>query len=523
MKNLFMVNSSQPPAKPLVLAILDGWGVSAPSPANAISLAKKPNLDSYYASFPSTVLQAAGEAVGLPHGEAGNSEVGHLNLGAGRIVYQELPRINMAIADGSFLKNKMFREAVDHVKKNRSSLHIMGLVGSGGVHSSIEHLYALLWLMKQNEIVQVYLHLFTDGRDSPPSSALQFFKELGDKLNEIEIGQIVTVSGRYYAMDRDNRWERTERAYKAITEGIGAKARSTNEAIDQSYKKNATDEFIEPTVIYGDEIKPKFVKENDAIIFFNFRPDRARQLTQAFLQENFNSFPRNKLKNILFVSMTEYLKGLPIHVAFPTPKIDFPLSLVFSTNNIRQLHISETEKYAHVTYFFNGGVEHPSPLEDRIHIPSPKVATYDLKPEMSAYFITEEVSKRLRNRAHDFYVINFANADMVAHTGSLEATVKAVEVVDYCLGRIVADTYPMGGAVIVTADHGNAEQMINPVTRGVDTEHNSNPVPFLIIQDKLRGKGQKLQSGILADVAPTILNAMGLQQPNEMTGRDLLA
>ena len=509
--------------KPMVLVVLDGWGVAGGGgEVNAITAANKPNLDSYYSSFPHTVLEAAGESVGLPHGEVGNSEVGHMNLGAGRVVYQDLPRINTAIADGAFLRNLVFKEAINNAKKNNSNVHLLGLVGSGGVHSSVEHLYALLWLLKQSGIATVYLHLFTDGRDSPPSSALQFFKELDSKLKEIKIGQVVSISGRYYAMDRDNRWDKTEKAYKTIVTGSRKVFKNPFEAIDQSYKGNITDEFIEPSVISDGKRAPVFVKENDSVIFFNFRPDRARQLTKAFMLDEFIGFSREKIKNLYFVSMTEYERNLGAHVAFPAPIINNPLSLVVSTNNIQQFHIGETEKYAHVTYFFNGGIETPFAYEDRLHIPSPKVATYDLKPEMSAHTITDIVVKKLRSAHYGFYIINFANADMVAHTGSLKATIEAVQILDFCVGKIVDEAYPMGGTVVVVGDHGNAEQMINPITKGVDTEHTSNPVPFLAISDKLKDKKIQLQSGTLADVAPTMLYLMGNNKPTEMTGRNLL-
>ena len=518
-----MLNPTPTSVKPALLLILDGWGIADSGPSNAISQAQTPNLDSYYASFPHTSLEAAGESVGLPHGEAGNSEVGHLNLGAGRIVYQDLPRINAAISDGSFLKNKALNDAISHVKKNNSVLHLIGLIGSGGVHSSIEHLYALLWLIKQSEVKDVYLHLFTDGRDSPPSSALQFLKELEIKLREIKIGHVSTITGRYYSMDRDNRWYKTEKVYNAMVKGMGTVATSASEAVEGSYKNKLTDEFIEPTIIQNTTTANRFVADNDSIIFFNFRPDRARQLTKAFVLEDFNYFNRGrKLANLFFVSMTEYERNLPTHAAFPAPKVNNPLSFVVSTYNIRQLHIGETEKYAHVTYFFNGGIEAPFPIEDRIHIPSPKVPTFDTKPEMSAYAITDYVVERIRSGHHGFYVINFANADMVAHTGSLEATTRAVSILDECVGKIVNTAYPLGETIMIVSDHGNAEQMINPLTDGVDTEHTSNSVPLIIINERTRGRNVQLESGILADVAPTLLSIMKLPRPSEMTGRDLL-
>lgn len=510
--------------KPVILIIFDGWGVAPESNSNAVVSVHKPNINSYFASFPHTTLEAAGESVGLPHGEAGNSDVGHTNLGAGRIVYQDLPRINMAIADGSFLKNKIFDESIEHVKKNKSNMHIMGLVGSGGVHSSIEHLYALLWLMKEKGMNRVYLHLFTDGRDSPPSAALQTIEELDEKLKEVKIGQIATISGRYYAMDRDQRWDRVEKSYKTLVEGVGPVSPGVVETISGSYQRNISDEFIEPTIVTSGSNRPPSISANDSLIFFNFRPDRARQLTKAFVEDTFQGFNRpTKLKNLFFVSMTEYERNLSIKVAFPSPKIINPLSLVIATYKKRQLHIGETEKYAHVTYFFNGGIEDPFPLEDRVHIPSPKVATYDQKPQMAAYQITDYVVKQLRSNQYHFYVINYANADMVAHTGSLEATRTAVKVLDECLRKVVDEAYPLGGTVLMVADHGNAEQMISPVSGKPDTEHTLNPVPFLAISENLRGNNTQLQSGILADVAPTILKILKLPVPHEMLGRDLLA
>ncbi len=511
------------PLRPVLLVILDGWGVAAASQGNSITRARKPNLDAYFASFPNTVLEAAGEAVGLPPGEAGNSEVGHTNLGAGRIVYQDLPRINMAIADGSFLTNPVFLEAFAHARGVGSAVHLMGLVGSGGVHSSIEHLYALLWLAKKQNLEKVYLHLFTDGRDSPPYSSTQLFAELESKLDELGVGKIATISGRYFAMDRDQRWERTQKAYDAMVKGVGARAESALQAIEISYQRKITDEFIEPTVISSTG-EVTTIKDNDSVIFFNFRPDRARQLTKSFVLDQFQGFPRErKLENLYFVSITLFEKGLPTHVAFPAPQIDYPLASVVSSKNLRQLHIGETEKYAHITYFFNAGLEAAYPGEDRIHIPSPRVATYDTKPEMSSNEITEQVSERLKVGQYDFYVINFASADMVAHTGSLDATIKAVEILDGCVGKVVGEAMALGGATVLVGDHGNAEQMINPSTGEPDTEHTANSVPFLAVAGSLKDfPNPKLQSGVLADVAPTILTLMGIVPPEVMTGRNLL-
>ncbi len=509
------------PVKPVVLIVLDGWGIAPAGDGNAISLAKKPNWDRFFAGYPHTFLEASGEAVGLPKGEAGNSEVGHLNIGAGRIVYQELPRINQAIADGTFIANEAFLAAVKHVQTNSSTLHLMGLVGTGVVHSSLDHLFALLWLAKEQKIKRLFLHLFTDGRDSSPNSAQQVIQDIQAKIEQLQIGKIATIVGRYWAMDRNDHWERTEKAYEALTTALGEKVSDFSRAIQERYQKNSTDEFLEPLVID----KEGSIKDNDAVIFFNFRPDRARQLTKAFVLPDLEKFPqRKKLSNLFFVTMVEYEKGLPVSsIAFPDVKIGSPLASVISSLNLRQLHIGETEKYAHVTYFLNGNHEDPYPEEDRIHIPSPKVSTYDQKPEMSAPEITKYVVQKLQEEIYDFYMINFANPDMVAHTGSLNATIKAIEAVDVCLGKIVEATLVMKGAVVITADHGNAESLINQITGKVDTEHSTNPVPFVVIGEKFENLANKqLQTGILGDVAPTILALFGISKPSSMTGRVLI-
>ena len=505
---------------------MDGWGIAAPGAGNAISVAKKPHWDPLFNSYPHTSLEAAGQAVGLPKGEAGNSEVGHLNLGAGRIVYQELPRINQTIADGTFLSTIAFQQAAKHLQETGGSLHLMGVVGTGVVHSSIDHLYALLWLSKELKLSKVDLHLFTDGRDSPPTNGLQLIGEIEYKLRQLGVGRIATIMGRYWAMDRDNRWDRIERAYQALIEGVGNSFTSATDAVQASYQKNITDEFIEPVVISDANGKAGLIKDGDSVIFFNFRPDRARELTKAFVEPDFSSFTnRKKINNLFFVSLVEYEKALPVSaVAFPQIQVALPLASVVSGMSLRQLHIGETEKYAHVTYFFNGGHEDHYPEEDRIHIPSQKVATYDQKPEMSAFAKADYVVQRIRESAYDFYLVNFANPDMVAHTGSLSATVKAIEIVDTCLGSIVSAALTSGGAVVITADHGNAEVMINPQTGKVDTEHSTNPVPVVFIAKQLESWPNKtLMSGILGDVAPTILTLLGITKPSSMTGRNLLA
>lgn len=513
----------QKPLRPLVLAIVDGWGLSAASAGNAITSAHKPFFDSAWASYPHTQLSASGEVVGLPKGEAGNSEVGHLNMGAGKIVYQDESRINSSIADGSFLKNEAFLAAFDHTNRNKSSLHIMGLVGTGRVHASVEHMYALVWAAKENQVENIFLHIFTDGRDSSPTGDLQVIGEIQAKLAAIGAGRIASVMGRYWAMDRDKRWERVARAYRALVFGEGNRALDPRSVVENSYQKNVTDEFIEPTLITFEGNTVHNIKAHDSVIFFNFRPDRARQLTHAFVLPHFTDFDRGPiLANLAFVTMTEYEKGLPVTVAFPHQEIAQPLAKVVSDRLLRQLHIGESEKYAHVTYFINGGREDPFPHEDRVHIPSPKVATYDLKPEMSALEIANFVASKIKTNSYDFYIVNFANADMVAHTGSLSATTKAIETLDTCLQKIATEILAKNGALVITSDHGNAEVMINPATGKVDTEHSDSPVPFLVVAKELEHTSEQLPSGILADVAPTVLALMGIDKPPTMVGRDLL-
>lgn len=541
--------------KPVVLLIIDGWGMRVEKEGNAYLLAARPNFTKLFAGFPNTQLIASEESVGLPHSQAGNSEVGHLNLGAGRIVYQEVLRINRSIADGTFWTNQAFSKAVDHIQKKSSNLHLLGLVSAGGVHSLLEHLYALLWFCKEKNLPKnrVKIHVITDGRDSPPTSAITYLKELNQKIESLGIGEIATVMGRFYAMDRDNRWERTKLAYEALTDGAGAKAQSGQAAIEASYSKNVTDEFIKPTVIVDKSGMPLGkIEEKDAVIFFNFRPDRARQLTKAFVVDDFATIEAAKsaiighetleaarlptqkitrmktferkvyLPKLFFVSFTEYEKDLPVSaIAFPPQKVELPLARVISEKNLRQFHIAETEKYPHVTYFFNGGHEIPYSGEDRLMVPSPKVATYDLKPEMSAGKITQVLLEKLNLGFYDFVVCNFANFDMVAHTGNLVAAIRAVEAVDKFVGEIMVRTLNLGGALFVTSDHGNCEEMINHETGNVDTEHNKNPVPVILCWAKLRGK-KYLKPGILADVAPTILDIMGIQKPETMTGVSLL-
>ncbi len=533
------------------LIILDGWGLSNAQTGNAVLQAKTPNFDKYWASFPHTQLTACGESVGLPKGEKGNSETGHLNLGAGRIVLQDLVRINMSIADGTFFQNETLLAAVDFANKNGCALHLMGMIGSAGVHSSVHHLFALLKLAQEHKVNQVFLHLFTDGRDSPPKSALTFLEQVETQMKSFKIGQIATIMGRFWAMDRDNRWERTQKAYQAIVEGKGLSAPTAREAILQAYQRQETDEFIKPTLVKGSNQTPKTVKDGDVVIFFNFRVDRPRQLTKAFVLddlenyrpkraafdpyaekygqkiyaplEKIQTFKREKkLKNIYFVTMTEYEKGLPTQVAFPCRKIIMPLAQAISQEGKRQFHIAETEKERFVTYYFDGFRERPFTGEEWFEVSSPPVETYDQKPEMSAFEVTDKVIEILRKNNFDFVLVNFANPDMVGHTGVLEAGIQACEAVDQVLGRIVNQIFISGGTAIITADHGNVEEMINLSTREIDTEHSNNPVPFIVVSKELLGQSQILPRGILADVAPSVLKIMGLSQPSQITSQPLI-
>ncbi len=493
--------------KPLMLVILDGFGLRKEKRGNAVAKAKTPNFNFYWKNYPHCKLKASGEAVGLPKGTLGGSEVGHLNIGAGRIVYQELTRINKAIKNGSFFKNKALLGAINHVKKNNSSLHLIGLLSDAGVHSDYRHLFALLKLAKKNKVNNVYIHVLTDGRDTAPRSALKYIKELKKQIKKLKIGKIATVIGRYYAMDRDKRWNRTEKAYNCIVLAKGLRAKTAEQAVKNSYEKNVTDEFILPTVIGNF----KGIKDKDSVILWNYRADRARQISYAFVNKEFDEFKRKKV-NINYTCMCEYDEKLKVPVAFPPLKLKNILGEVLSRKGLHQLRIAETEKYAHVTFFFNGGKERPFKKEDRILIPSPKVATYDKTPEMSAYKITEELISQINLRWYDFILVNYANPDMVGHTGDFKATVKAVEVVDECLGKIVKAMQAHNGIIIITADHGNAEDM-----KRYRTSHTLNPVPFIILE-----KGLKLRNGILADIAPTILQLMNIKKPKEMKGRSLI-
>ncbi len=503
------------PKAPIALLILDGWGFGrAGDASNAVGAANTPCMDALFKEYPNTRLNASGGAVGLPDGQMGNSEVGHLNIGAGRIVYQELTRITKAIKDGDFFTNPVLLAAADNAKKNGSALHLMGLLSDGGVHSHNTHLYALLAFAKEQGIERVYVHAFLDGRDVPPSSAVTFAQELEAEMASVGVGKIATVSGRYYAMDRDKRWERVEKAYRAMVCREGVSAVDAKAAIEASYAEGVTDEFVLPTVIDGGEA----IKEGDSVIFFNFRPDRARQLTRTFCDEAFDGFVRpNGRFPLYFATMTQYEESLEVEVAYRPQYLTNTLGEVIAKAGLKQLRIAETEKYAHVTFFFNGGNEVPSEGEDRILVPSPKVATYDLQPEMSAYGVTEKVIAEIEKKAYDFIILNFANGDMVGHTGVFDAAVKAVETVDTCVGKVTDAMLAVGGIVCITADHGNADQMVDSATGEPFTAHTTNQVPFIVC-----GAGQgTLSEGKLADIAPTMLGLVGMTTPEEMNGINL--
>jgi 2,3-bisphosphoglycerate-independent phosphoglycerate mutase len=517
--------------KPVFLIVLDGWGENPSFEGNAIAQAKTPTIDKITRYYPEVLLQASGISVGLPWGEMGNSEVGHLSLGAGRVIYQSLPRITLAIQDGSFFKNEALLTAIENAKKNKGVFHIIGLASSGGVHSSLDHLYAIIELAKNNQLEKINLHIFTDGRDAPPQSALKIIEDIEVRLGEFGCGRIATICGRYFAMDRNDNWDRTEKAYNLLVQGIGKRAKSAREAVQLSYSANITDEFIEPVVIAENESDLGTIKEKDSVVFFNFREDRARQLTKAFVLPTFSKFKREKyLSDLEFVCMTQYEDNLPARIAFPPIEIKNSLGEIVSQSDLHQLRIAETEKYAHVTYFFNGGREEPFPKEDRILVPSQSVSAYDKLPEMSAPTITEKILKELGKGKHAFVLANFANPDMVGHTGNLKATISAIETVDVCLGKILPEVLKMEGTIFITADHGNAEELTNLRTEEIDTEHSIFPVPLWYITPK--NQRQKSESeimasknnvrGILGDVAPTILASLNLKIPPEMTGQNLL-
>jgi len=545
------------PIKPVVLLSLDGWGIAPDSPGNAISRAKLPSLRFYLGNFPNTTLIASGESVGLPANEVGNSEVGHLTMGAGRVIYQSLKRIDNSIADGTFLENPAFLQAIAHVNKYHSRLHIMGLVGASNVHSSLDHVNALLGLCQRHSMTNAGFHFFTDGRDSPPHEAVSLLQKVDKKIQNSGVGRIASIAGRYYAMDRDGLWDRTQKAYELLVSGHGSVAKTAQQAISTAYSKGVSDEFIEPTLIVPESKDPILISDNDAVVYFNFRADRAKQLTMAFTIENFekgevsefmfqNKQAKNKVEtsfkqpfirskkliNLFFVTMTEYQKKLPVSaIAFPLTQLDETLSEVISGSNLKQLHLAESEKETMVGYYFDGLRENPFPGEDRIIIPSKGVRIYDKKPEMSIYFIVSAFKNNLHKCHYHFFMINFANPDMVAHTGNTEATIKALEHTDKAIGMIANEILRSDGTVFITADHGNAEQLLTyssqsffftTDTGAINTYHSNHPVPFVAVNNGLLHSNKQLSAGSLSDVAPTILHAMNLPVPSVMTGRNLL-
>ncbi|HIV34511.1 MAG TPA: 2,3-bisphosphoglycerate-independent phosphoglycerate mutase [Candidatus Blautia intestinigallinarum] len=507
--------------KPTVLMILDGYGLNDKCEANAVCEGKTPIMDQLMSQCPFVKGAASGMAVGLPEGQMGNSEVGHMNMGAGRVVYQELTRITKEIEDGDFFENEALLTAVKNAKENNSSIHFMGLLSDGGVHSHNTHLYALLELAKREGLQKVYVHCFLDGRDTPPASGKEYIEELQAKMKEIGVGQIGVVSGRYYAMDRDNRWDRVEKAYLALTKGEGVKGTDAAQAVQASYDDGKTDEFVLPTVIEKDGKPVTTVQDKDSVVFFNFRPDRAREITRAFCADEFDGFDREKRLDLTYVCFTEYDETIPNKIiAFHKVSITNTFGEFLAAHHMKQARIAETEKYAHVTFFFNGGVEEPNEGEDRILVKSPKVATYDLKPEMSAYEVCDKLVEAIRSLKYDVIIINFANPDMVGHTGVEAAAIKAIEAVDECVGRAVDAIKEVDGQMFICADHGNAEQLVDYETGEPFTAHTTNPVPFILVNADpsytLR------EGGRLADIVPTLIELMGMEQPEEMTGKSLL-
>ena len=507
--------------KPTVLMILDGYGLNDKAEGNAVAEAKTPVMDKLMAECPFVKGNASGMAVGLPDGQMGNSEVGHLNMGAGRIVYQDLTKITKAIQDGDFFENDALLAACANVKEHDSTLHMFGLVSDGGVHSHNTHIYGLLELAKRQGISKVYVHCFLDGRDTPPASGKDYVQELSDKMKEIGVGEVASVMGRYYAMDRDNRWDRVELAYKALVKGEGNTAASGVEAVQNSYDDGKTDEFVIPAVVVKDGKPVATIKDNDSVIFFNFRPDRAREITRVFCADDFDGFDRGERIKTTYVCFTEYDVTIPNKlIAFHKTEITNTFGEFLAANNMTQARIAETEKYAHVTFFFNGGVEEPNKGEDRILVKSPKVATYDLKPEMSAYEVCDKLVEAIKSGKYDVIIINFANPDMVGHTGVEAAAIKAIEAVDECVGKTVDAIKEVDGQMFICADHGNAEQLIDEETGEPFTAHTTNQVPFIIVNaDPSYGLRE---NGCLADIAPTLIEMMGMEQPKEMTGKSLL-
>ena len=501
-----------------MLMILDGFGINENEKGNAVKLANTPNIDKLMKTCPTTVIHTSGLQVGLPEGQMGNSEVGHTNIGAGRIVYQELTRITKSIENGDFFSIPELVAAIENCKEHNSKLHILGLLSDGGVHSHMRHLFAILELAKRKDFEDVYVHCFLDGRDTPPASGENYIAKLEEKMKEKGVGKIASISGRFYAMDRDKRWQRIQKAYDALVNGIGNKATTAVSAIESSYQKEVFDEFVEPTVIYSGDEPVATIGENDSVIFFNFRPDRAREITRTLVDPEFNEFETKKL-NLYYVCFTQYDETLPnVHIAFKPETLKNTFGEYISNKGLTQLRIAETEKYAHVTFFFNGGEEKQYPGEDRILVPSPKVETYDMQPEMSAEEVTQKVVEAIKSKKYNAIILNYAKPDMVGHTGNLDAAIQAVEKIDDCVQRVVEAVNEVEGTLIITADHGNAEQMIDYKTGEPHTAHTTNPVPLILV-----GKdGVKLKEGKLADLAPTMLEIMGLEKPEEMTGESLI-
>ena len=513
--------------KPVVLIVLDGWGLSESSRGNAILKAKLPTIDKLNKFYPQLALQASGISVGLPWGEPGNSEVGHITLGTGKVIYQSMPRITMAIQSGEFFQNPALLKAVENCKQNNSALHLMGLVGKGGIHSSADHLYALLEFAKNKNLEKVFIHVFTDGRDSAPTSGVESIKDLQNKIEEYKIGRIATVSGRYFAMDRNNNWDRIQKAYEAMVDGKGKEISDITEYLQKSYSKEIFDEYIEPAVVTENQAPVGKIQEKDSVIFFNYREDRARQLTKAFVLPGFSKFKKTDLKNISFTTMIQYEDNLPVSVAFGPIEIKNCLGEILSKKGKMQLRIAETEKFAHVTYFFNGGNEEPFPKEDRIIIPSKAVSVFTEAPEMSANEITDKVCEIVSFNKYDFILINYANADIVGHTGDEKAAVEAVETIDRCLEKLIPTVISNGGCLLITADHGNVEELVNPRNGETDTEHSINPVPLWFVTSSNHcdesGKCYTMKvAGLLSDISPTILDLMEIKKPKDMTGESLL-
>ena len=507
--------------KPVVLMILDGYGLNERHDGNAVYEAQTPVMDRLMKEYPFVKGNASGLSVGLPDGQMGNSEVGHLNMGAGRIVYQELTRITKSIEDGDFFENPEFLAAVENCKNHDSALHLYGLVSDGGVHSHITHIYGLLELAKRNGLTKVFVHCFLDGRDTPPSSGKEFVAKLEEKMKELGVGRVASVMGRYYAMDRDNRWDRVKLAYDALTKGEGNRGESATGLIQESYDNGKTDEFVLPAVVTENGAPVGLIREHDSVIFFNFRPDRAREITRAFCDDSFSGFEREKRMELTYVCFTDYDETIPNKlVAFKKETISNTFGEFLAAHGKKQARIAETEKYAHVTFFFNGGVEEPNPGEDRILVKSPKVPTYDMQPEMSAPQVCEKLVEAIHSGKYDVIIVNFANPDMVGHTGVEAAAVKAIEAVDACVGKTVEAILEENGVLFICADHGNAEQLIDYATGEPFTAHTTNPVPFILVN---AGEGYGLrEGGCLADIAPTLIELMGMEQPKEMTGRSLL-